>query len=140
LGIGILQKHQPGSLLAANLDVVSSKTSVKKQTQAYPGETRQQQCSVCNVKTRLMLVPEATAPAAAAAAAAGLWTLQNFARPLRISLALALAPAFDKAITRIGEKLHIDKKWAFGIFLLCMGVVTSVTLFGTIYLLGGFPS
>jgi hypothetical protein len=71
---------------------------------------------------------------------AGLWTLQNFARPLRISLALALAPAFDKAITGLGEKLNIDKKWAFGIFLLCMGVVTSVTLFGTIYLLGGFPS
>ncbi|KAF6266308.1 hypothetical protein COO60DRAFT_1291752 [Scenedesmus sp. NREL 46B-D3] len=71
---------------------------------------------------------------------AGLWTLQNFARPLRISLALALAPAFDKAITRLGEKLHIEKKWAFGIFLLCMGLVTSATLFGTIYLLGGFPS
>jgi hypothetical protein len=70
---------------------------------------------------------------------AGLWALQNFARPLRISLALALAPAFDKAITALGEKLRIDKKWAFGIFLVCMGIVTSATLFGTIYLLGGFP-
>ncbi|WIA15561.1 hypothetical protein OEZ85_002191 [Tetradesmus obliquus] len=70
---------------------------------------------------------------------AGLWTLQNFARPLRISLALALAPAFDKAITGLGERLGIDKKWAFGIFLVCMGAVTTVTLFGTIYLLGGFP-
>lgn len=65
--------------------------------------------------------------------------MQNFARPLRLSLALALAPAFDKAITNIGLKLNIDKKWAFGIFLLGMAIVTSTTLFGTIYLLGGFP-
>eukprot|EP00878_Enallax_costatus_P004200 GHUV01004430.1.p1 GENE.GHUV01004430.1~~GHUV01004430.1.p1 ORF type:complete len:219 (+),score=52.32 GHUV01004430.1:219-875(+) len=70
---------------------------------------------------------------------AGLWAMQNFARPLRISLALAMAPAFDKAITTIGVKLNIDKKWAFGIFLLGMAAITTTTLFGTIYLLGGFP-
>jgi hypothetical protein len=40
---------------------------------------------------------------------AGFWAVQNFVRPLRISLALALAPTFDKAITRLGEKLIIPK-------------------------------
>jgi hypothetical protein len=41
----------------------------------------------------------------------GFWAVQNFVRPLRISLALALAPTFDKAITRLGEKLNIPKGW-----------------------------
>eukprot|EP00879_Flechtneria_rotunda_P007349 GHRR01007710.1.p1 GENE.GHRR01007710.1~~GHRR01007710.1.p1 ORF type:complete len:229 (+),score=67.54 GHRR01007710.1:484-1170(+) len=71
---------------------------------------------------------------------AGMWAIQNFARPLRLSLALALAPAFDRVINTIGDKLHVDKKWAFGVFLVCMACLTTVTLFGTIYLLGGFPS
>jgi hypothetical protein len=44
-------------------------------------------------------------------ARAGFWAVQNFVRPLRISLALALAPAFDKAITQLGEKLSIPKGW-----------------------------
>jgi hypothetical protein len=69
----------------------------------------------------------------------GFWALQNFARPLRLSLALALAPAFDRAITAVGEKLNIKKGAAFGVFLFCMAVVTSSTLFGSLYLLGGFP-
>jgi hypothetical protein len=72
-------------------------------------------------------------------AAAAFWAVQNFARPLRISLALALAPAFDKAIDRLGAVLGIEKKWAFGLFILCMGICTSTILFGTLYLLGGFP-
>jgi len=46
---------------------------------------------------------------------AGFWALQNFARPLRLSLALALAPAFDRAITGIGEKLRVSKGAAFGV-------------------------
>lgn len=41
----------------------------------------------------------------------GFWAVQNFVRPLRISLALALAPAFDKAITQLGERLNIPKGW-----------------------------
>lgn len=71
---------------------------------------------------------------------AGFWAVQNFVRPLRISLALALAPAFDKAITQLGEKLNIPKGWAFGIFIVSIGIITSSILFSTIYLLGGFPS
>jgi hypothetical protein len=70
---------------------------------------------------------------------AAFWAVQNFARPLRISLALALAPAFDKAIDRVAAVLGIDKRWAFGLFILCMGICTSSILFGTLYLLGGFP-
>jgi len=70
---------------------------------------------------------------------AGLWAMQNFARPLRISLALALAPAFDKIINLIAEKTRLDKKWAFGLLILTIGIITSTTLFGTIFLLGGFP-
>lgn len=65
--------------------------------------------------------------------------MQNFARPLRISLALAMAPAFDRAITRIGTTLGIEKRWAFGLFLLCMGTTTATIMFGSLYLLGGFP-
>jgi hypothetical protein len=60
-------------------------------------------------------------------------------RPLRLSLALALAPAFDRAITAIGERLNVSKGAAFGVFLFCMAVVTTTTLFGSLYLLGGFP-
>jgi hypothetical protein len=65
--------------------------------------------------------------------------MQNFARPLRISLALALAPAFDKIINLIAEKTGFAKKWAFGLLIVAIGITTSTTLFGTIYLLGGFP-
>ena len=65
--------------------------------------------------------------------------MQNFARPLRISLALALAPFFDKIINLIAEKTRLDKKWAFGLLILTIGIITSTTLFGTIFLLGGFP-
>ena len=36
-------------------------------------------------------------------------------RPLRLSLALALAPAFDGAITALGERLRIRKGAAFGV-------------------------
>ncbi|KAI8475692.1 MAG: hypothetical protein J3K34DRAFT_517126 [Monoraphidium minutum] len=71
---------------------------------------------------------------------AGFWALQNFARPLRLSLALALAPAFDRGITSIGQRLKISKGAAFGIFLFCMAVFTSTALFGSLYLLGGFPA
>lgn len=41
----------------------------------------------------------------------GFWAVQNFLRPLRISLALALAPVFDTAINRLAEKLGVKKGW-----------------------------
>jgi hypothetical protein len=60
------------------------------------------------------------------------------ARPLRLSLALALAPAFDRGITTISERLRVSKGAAFGIFLACMAVVTSSCLFGALFVFGGF--
>jgi hypothetical protein len=58
-----------------------------------------------------LLKHSATCAACTRLLPAGFWAVQNFVRPLRISLALALAPAFDKAITRLGEKLNIPKGW-----------------------------
>lgn len=59
-------------------------------------------CLCCHLRQPLYNAPSA---------AKGFWAVQNFVRPLRISLALALAPAFDKAITNMGEKLNIPKGW-----------------------------
>lgn len=59
--------------------------------------------------TRIISVLSSLPPSARVHA--GFWAVQNFVRPLRISLALALAPAFDKAITQLGEKLNIPKGW-----------------------------
>ncbi|GBF94267.1 hypothetical protein Rsub_06537 [Raphidocelis subcapitata] len=59
-------------------------------------------------------------------------------RPLRLSAAIALAPAFDRGITAISEKLRVSKAAAFGIYLGCMAVVTSSCLFGALFLFGGF--
>jgi hypothetical protein len=68
-----------------------------------------------------------------------MWAIQNFARPLRFSLAIALAPFFDRVISGISHRTRLGKQWAFGILLLCMAVVTTSTLFGTLWALGGFP-
>lgn len=70
---------------------------------------------------------------------AGLWTMQNFVRPLRFTLAVAMAPAFDNIINIIGSRLEIGKRYAFGVLLLIIAIVTSTCLFGALYLLGGFP-
>jgi hypothetical protein len=69
-----------------------------------------------------------------------LWALQNFARPLRLSLAIALAPAFDRAIQATADRFGVTKGKGFGIFLAGMAIVTSATMFSALYLLGGFPS
>lgn len=65
--------------------------------------------------------------------------MQNLARPMRLSLAIALAPAFDRGIAGVAARLRVRKGAAFGIFLFGMAVVTTTALFGSIYLLGGFP-
>lgn len=70
---------------------------------------------------------------------AGMWVMQNFARPFRFSLAVALAPVFDKALERIASRLSIKKGWAFGIVLLLIGVCTTSIMGGALWLLGGFP-
>lgn len=68
-----------------------------------------------------------------------MWAIQNFARPLRLSLAIALAPFFERLITRISEATGLAKRWAFGILLGVVAVTTTTCLFGTLWLLGGFP-
>ncbi|KAF5826605.1 hypothetical protein DUNSADRAFT_2548, partial [Dunaliella salina] len=64
--------------------------------------------------------------------------LQNFVRPLRFALAVALAPAFEKVIGKLTEKTR-NRGLAFGLLMLAIAAATSTTLFGTLYLLGGFP-
>jgi len=70
---------------------------------------------------------------------AGLWTIQNFVRPLRFALAMAMAPAFDKVINWLSDKLRIGKVQAFGVLLFALAVTTTTCLFSAIYLFGGFP-
>ncbi|KXZ42942.1 hypothetical protein GPECTOR_110g235 [Gonium pectorale] len=71
---------------------------------------------------------------------AGLWTMQNIVRPLRFSLAIALAPVFERIILWISARTGLDKKWAFGLYLTAFAATTCVVLFGSLYLLGGFPA
>ncbi|KAG2491733.1 hypothetical protein HYH03_009896 [Edaphochlamys debaryana] len=70
---------------------------------------------------------------------AGLWTMQNFVRPLRFSLAIALAPVFERMILWIAAKTGLAKQWAFGVWLTGFALVTCASLFGSLYALGGFP-
>ncbi|GIL80961.1 hypothetical protein Vretimale_9331 [Volvox reticuliferus] len=71
---------------------------------------------------------------------AGLWTMQNFVRPLRFSLAIALAPIFEKLIQWISQKTGLSTRWAFGLYLTCFALLTAALIFGTLYVLGGFPN
>ncbi len=68
---------------------------------------------------------------------AGYWTLQNFVRPLRFSLALVMAPAFDNFMNMLSSRLRISKRNAFGIYLFILGTATSVLVFGSIRILAG---
>jgi hypothetical protein len=77
---------------------------------------------------------------AAPRCAAGLWTVQNFARPLRFSLAIALAPLFDRAICWVAERTRLDKKLAFGLVLGAIAATTITCLGAALVLLGGFPA
>ena len=68
---------------------------------------------------------------------AGFWTIQNFVRPLRFSLALALAPVFERFLSTISRTTSLSKRNAFGIYLFILGSVTSTLVFGSIYVLAG---
>ena len=54
--------------------------------------------------------------------------MQNFARPLRISLAIALAPACDRLIDGIAARTGLATRWAFGLLLVVIACVTSSAL------------
>lgn len=65
------------------------------------------------------------------------WMAQNFIRPLRFSLALAMAPAFDRFVDFLAEKLRISRPKAFGVYIAILGVTTSTLVFGGIFLAAG---
>lgn len=63
--------------------------------------------------------------------------LQNFLRPLRFSLALTLAPFFNRFITFLEARLGLRRQQAFGVYIFLLGVVTSVLTFGSIFVCCG---
>lgn len=72
----------------------------------------------------------------------GLWTVQNFARPLRFAVAAGLAPGFDKAMDWLSRRLPDGwgKKAAFGILLAALACISTVGLCCGVYFGGGLPS
>ena len=65
------------------------------------------------------------------------WMAQNFVRPLRFSLALAMAPAFDRFIDFLAARLGVSRPKAFGVYLAILGITTSALVFGGIFLACG---
>ena len=68
---------------------------------------------------------------------AGFWTIQNFVRPLRFSLALAMAPLFEKGMSKISAVTGFSRRNAFGVYLFILGSVTSILVFGSIFVFAG---
>lgn len=68
---------------------------------------------------------------------AGFWTLQHFLRPLRFTLAIAMAPAFDRVIVFLQKLTGWNKRNAFGLYLVLFGSITSLLVFGSIFVFGG---
>ncbi len=68
---------------------------------------------------------------------AGFWTIQNFVRPLRFSVALAMAPLFEKGISAISRATGFSRRNAFGVYLFILGSVTSILVFGSIFVFAG---
>ena len=69
--------------------------------------------------------------------ATGFWTLQHILRPLRLTLALAMAPAFDKILVFLQNQTGWNKRNAFGLYLFLFGGTTSILVFGSIRLFAG---
>ena len=63
--------------------------------------------------------------------------VQNFVRPLRFSVAIAIAPLFDRFITSIQKVTGWSRRNAFGAFLFLLGSGTSLLVFGSIAVLAG---
>lgn len=74
---------------------------------------------------------------------AGLYVISNFLRPLRISLALALSPAFDRVVRLIQGRLRCKKRTAVVCTVFLANVVGSFFLLfmglGLASLLTGVP-
>lgn len=67
----------------------------------------------------------------------GFWAAQHFVRPLRFSLALFMAPVFDKFINFVQHRGKLKRQNAFGVYLFLLGSITSISVFGSIRLLAG---
>eukprot|EP00208_Stichococcus_sp_RCC1054_P002796 CAMPEP_0206139412 /NCGR_PEP_ID=MMETSP1473-20131121/5911_1 /ASSEMBLY_ACC=CAM_ASM_001109 /TAXON_ID=1461547 /ORGANISM="Stichococcus sp, Strain RCC1054" /LENGTH=212 /DNA_ID=CAMNT_0053533197 /DNA_START=203 /DNA_END=842 /DNA_ORIENTATION=+ len=68
---------------------------------------------------------------------AGFWTIQNFIRPFRFALAVSMAPVFDKLVNAVQRSLGGSRQKAFAACIALLGVVTSVLVFGSIYIFAG---
>jgi hypothetical protein len=48
---------------------------------------------------------------------AGFWTIQNFVRPFRFAVAVAMAPAFDSFMSFVQDRFQCRRQTAFAGFL-----------------------
>jgi len=56
---------------------------------------------------------------------------------LRFSLAIALAPVFERFLNTISKIAGCSKPKAFGVYLFILGTLTSTLVFGSIFVFGG---
>ncbi|GMH33838.1 hypothetical protein BSKO_01672 [Bryopsis sp. KO-2023] len=70
---------------------------------------------------------------------AGLFALQNFLRPMRFAVAVALTPAVNRLMERLQKSWGVSKGQSFGILMLLLAVVTTSTMALALWSLGGFP-
>lgn len=68
---------------------------------------------------------------------AGFWTIQNFIRPLRFALAVAMAPAFDGFMNFVQRRFQCRRQTAFAVYIALLGITTTVSVFGSIYVFAG---
>ena len=59
--------------------------------------------------------------------------MQNFVRPFRFALAVSMAPLFDKFM----NSMPMSKKKAFAVYLVLLGTITSLCVFGSIAVFAG---
>lgn len=67
----------------------------------------------------------------------GFWAAQHFVRPLRFSLALFMAPVFDRFINWVQKQTQFKRQNAFAVYLFLLGSITSISVFGSIRLFAG---
>ena len=70
---------------------------------------------------------------------AGLYVGSNFLRPIRLSAALAAAPLVNRLIDAIEARTRAPKAVVFGLVLALIAATSFTGIFGSIWLLGGFP-
>ncbi|CAK0896739.1 unnamed protein product [Prorocentrum cordatum] len=65
---------------------------------------------------------------------AGLWLLNNLIRPLRIALAVAVAPVFNRALDRIESALSVKRGAAFAIGFVLTTLLVCAMFFAALQL------